>query len=185
MIDLSTYNNDGYNAGPIFRRAAWYVISRLFFETRFPWPQAVKKSLLILFACRISPGLVIKPAVKIKHPWLLTCGAHCWIGERVWIDNLCAVSLGDNVVLSQGAYLLTGNHNYKKRSFDLVLNPIEIKSGAWIAAKSFVCPGVTIGEYAVLTAGSVATQSLDAYSIYSGNPATFKRKREFTDEPSE
>jgi len=145
----------------------------------------MKRSLLTLFGSRISPGLVIKPAVKIKYPWFLTCGAHCWIGERVWIDNLCAVTLGDHVVLSQGAYLLTGNHNYKKRSFDLVLDPIEIKSGAWIAAKSIVCPGVTVGEYTVLTTGSVATQSLDAHAIYSGNPATFKRKREFTDEPGD
>lgn len=180
MIDLSTYNNSDYDPGSFFRRAAWYVTSRLFFETRFPWPQVLKRSLLTLFGCRPGDGLVIKPAVKIKYPWFLTIGAHCWIGEGVWIDNLCGVTLADQVVLSQGAYLLSGNHDYKKPSFDLILNPIEIKSGVWIAAKSIVCPGVMAGECAVLTAGSVATKPLDAYSIYSGNPATFKRKRELS-----
>ena len=185
MIDLTSYTTKDYDPGPFFRRAVWYVVSRLFLETRFPWPNVLKRMILIQFGCRISDGLVIKPRVKIKYPWYLSIGAHCWIGEGVWIDNLCEVTLGDQVVLSQGAYLLTGNHDYKKRSFDLILDPIEIKSGAWIAAKSIVCPGVTVEEYAVLTVGSVATQSLDAHSIYSGNPATFKRKREFSDEPGD
>ncbi len=178
MIDLSAYQNSDYDPGPFFRRATWYVTSWLFFETRLPWPRILKKSLLTVFGCRPGEGFVIKPGVKIKHPWLLTIGAHCWIGEGVWIDNLCEVTLGDQVVLSQGAYLLTGNHNYKKPSFDLILGSIEIKSGAWIAAKSIVCPGVVVGQCAVLTAGSVATQALDAHSIYTGNPATFKRQRE-------
>lgn len=177
MIDLSTYDNQHYDPGPLPRRMFWYVVSRLFFETRLPWPYSIKRSLLSLFGCRLRDGLIIKPDVKIKYPWFLDIGAHCWIGEGVWIDNLCQVTLGDHVVLSQGAYLVTGNHDYKKSSFDLMLDPIEIKSGTWIAAKSIVCPGVTIGECAVLTAGSVATQSLAPHGIHSGNPATLKRKR--------
>ncbi len=182
MIDLSTYNNNNYNAGSLPRRALWYIVSLIFFETRIPWAYTLKRTLLSLFGCHLRDGLIIKPNVKIKYPWFLSIGADCWIGEGVWIDNLCDVSLGDQVVLSQGAYLLTGNHDYKKRSFDLILDPIEIKSGAWIAAKSIICPGIIVGECAVLTAGSVATKPLESHSIYSGNPATFKRKREFTDE---
>lgn len=185
MIDLSSYNNNDYNPGSLYRRACWYIVSLVFFETRIPWPYGLKSFLLTLFGCRLRDGLIIKPKVKIKYPWFLSIGAHCWIGEGVWIDNLCAVTLGDQVVLSQDAFLLTGNHDYKKHSFDLILDPIEINSGAWIAAKSIVCPGVIVGECAVLTVGSVANTSLDKDSIYSGNPAVFKRKRKFTDEPDD
>ena len=185
MIDLNSYNTNTSAPGSFFRRASWYIISLIFFETRIPWPYALKRTLLSLFGCQLRDGLIIKPKVKIKYPWFLSVGSNCWIGEEVWIDNLCAVTLGDEVVLSQGAYLLTGNHDSKKRSFDLMLDPLEIKSGAWIAAKSIVCPGVSIGEYAVLIMGSVASKSLDKHSVYSGNPATFKRKRDLSDEPSD
>ncbi|MCF6313098.1 MAG: WcaF family extracellular polysaccharide biosynthesis acetyltransferase [Verrucomicrobiales bacterium] len=174
MIDLSTYNKQNYDPGPLPRRIAWYVVSLLFFETRLPWPYSLKRTLLSLFGCTLRDGLIIKPKVKIKYPWFLDIGAHCWIGEGVWIDNLCQVTLGDHVVLSQGAYLVTGNHDHKKESFDLILAPIEVQSGAWITAKSIVCPGVTIGENSILTCGSVATHSLAANHTYSGNPATPK-----------
>jgi putative colanic acid biosynthesis acetyltransferase WcaF len=47
----------------------------------------------------------------------------------VWIDNLDDVSIADNVCISQGALLLSGNHNYKKQIFDLayeyLFNKIE------------------------------------------------------------
>jgi putative colanic acid biosynthesis acetyltransferase WcaF len=185
VIDLTSYNTNHYDPGPLWRRASWYIVSLLFFETRLPWPYALKRILLSLFGCQLRDGLIIKPDVKIKYPWFLSIGAHCWIGDGVCIDNFCSVTLGDQVVISQGAYLLTGNHDYKKRNFDLILDPIEIKSGVWIAAKSIVCPGVSIGEYAVLMMGSVASKSLDKHSVYSGNPATFKRKRELSDEPSD
>ena len=67
--------------------------------------------------------------------------------------------------------LLCGNHNYKRATFDLVLEPIIIESGAWLGAKTIICPGVTIGSHSVLTAGSVATKDLESFAIYKGNPA--------------
>ena len=99
------------------------------------------------------------------------------IGENVWIDNLVQVTIGTNVCISQGAMLLCGNHNYKLPTFDLIVKPIIIENGAWVGAKSTVCPGVTLHTHAVLGVGSVANHDLDAYSIYQGNPAIKIRKR--------
>jgi acetyltransferase-like isoleucine patch superfamily enzyme len=59
----------------------------------------------------------IKPSVNIKYPWLLEVGDHVWIGEEVWIDNLAKVRIGSNVCISQGAMLLTGNHDFTKSTF--------------------------------------------------------------------
>lgn len=98
-------------------------------------------------------------------------GDHCWIGEEAWIDNLGMVRIGNNVCVSQGAFILTGNHDFTKPGFDLMVKPITIEDGAWIGAKSVVCPGVTINENAVLTTGSVANGNLEAGGIYRGNPA--------------
>ena len=130
-----------------------------------------------MFGAKIGQAVVIKPDVNIKYPWFLAIGNDCWIGEGVWIDNLAQVTIGSNVVLSQGAYLLTGSHDYKKEAFDLILGKIVLEDGVWIGAKATVCPSVTCKSHSVLAVGSTATRDLEAYSIYQGNPAIKKRER--------
>ncbi len=176
--DLSVYNNYPYHpGGSAFKRLLWYYVNVVFFKSSwFPF-YGLKTGLLSLFGAKIGTGVTIKPCVNIKYPWLLNIGNNVWIGEDVWIDNLVMVNVGDNVCISQGALLLTGNHNYKKTSFDLLTGNITLKDGAWIGAKAIVNQGVTIGSHAVLTSGSVATKNLDAYSIYQGNPAVKVRDR--------
>ena len=56
-------------------------------------------------------------------------------------------------------------------TFQLTASPITIGAGAWIAAEAFVGPGVEVGEGAVLGARGVAFRSLEAWTVYGGNPA--------------
>jgi putative colanic acid biosynthesis acetyltransferase WcaF len=119
----------------------------------------------------------MKTGVKIKFPWRLTIGNHVWIGEDTWIDNLANVTIENHVCLSQGVYLCTGNHNWNHPNFQLIPAPIYIQEGSWIAAKSVIGPGVTIGKGAVLALGSVTGRSLEANIVYSGNPAEPIKKR--------
>ncbi len=177
QTDLSSFNNAWYNPGNPVKRGLWYVCNILFFTNRwFPF-SSVKKGILKLFGAKIGKGVVIKPHVNIKYPWKLSIGDYTWIGEGVWIDNLAMVNIGKNCCLSQGAFLLCGNHDYKKSSFDLIVGEIHLEDGAWIGAKSIVCPGVRVGSHAVLSVNSVATKDLLPYSVYSGNPAVFVRER--------
>ena len=176
-VDLSKYNNDWYKPGNPLRRVLWYMVNRLIFKSAFVPFYGLKRSLLRLFGARIGKGVVIKPGVSIKYPWLLSIGDHSWIGEQVWIDNLAEVSIGRNVCISQGAMLLCGNHDYTKVAFDLMLWPIEIQDGVWIGAKAIVGPGSTCRSHAVLTAGSVCSGVLKAFTIYQGNPAVAIKQR--------
>ncbi|MUU77880.1 WcaF family extracellular polysaccharide biosynthesis acetyltransferase [Winogradskyella endarachnes] len=169
--DLSKYDNSWYNPGSKVKRLLWYYISWLFFEGGWNISSGLKVFWLRRFGAQIGKGVVIKPKVTIKYPWKLSIGNHCWIGESVWIDNLDQVTLEDNVCISQGALLLCGNHNYKVSGFDLFVKPILLKEGSWVGAKSNVAPGVIFESHAVLSLGSVATSNLEAYGIYSGNPA--------------
>ena len=169
--DLSTYNNKWYKPGSHLKRFLWYFINELFLKNRYNPSSSIKLFWLKCFGAKIGNGVVIKPSVNIKYPWNLKIGNHCWIGEEVWIDNLDEVTIGDHVCLSQGAFLICGNHNYKSTAFDLIVKPIHIESGAWIGSKSIVGPGVTVGSHAVLSLGSVASNNLDSFSIYRGNPA--------------
>ncbi|MFI5150098.1 MAG: putative colanic acid biosynthesis acetyltransferase [Bacteroidia bacterium] len=177
--DLSAYNNSWYNPGAgILKRTLWYCVNACFFTGWFPF-NAVKVFLLRLFGARIGKGLVIKPRVNIKYPWKLELGDHVWIGEHVWIDNLDLVKIGNHCCLSQGAFILCGNHNYKKKNFDLMVSAVTLEAGVWIGAKATVCPGVTAFSHAVLTAGSVASKDLEAWYIYQGNPAQKVKQRAF------
>ncbi len=176
--DLSRFDNSWYLPGAgIIKRILWYIINVLFFLN--PWNpiSSLKVLLLKLFGAKIGKGVVIKPSVNIKYPWRLKIGNFVWIGEKAWIDNLANIEIGDNVSISQGAMLLCGNHNYKKSTFDLIIGEITLEEGVWIGAKSIVTPGVICKSHSVLAVNSVATKNLEAYTIYSGNPAVKIRQR--------
>lgn len=180
--DLSKYDNSWYQPGGWLKRLAWHLAGRVFINTYFPFPTVLKVLVLKLFGAKIAANVMIKPKVNIKYPWFLTIEKNAWIGEKVWIDNLTDVNIGENCCLSQGAMLLTGNHDYKSAGFGLRVAAIVLEEGVWIGAKAVVCPGVTCASHAVLAVGSVATKKLGAYGIYSGNPAQFIRNREMADE---
>jgi putative colanic acid biosynthesis acetyltransferase WcaF len=176
--DLSSFNNSWYKPGGTkIKRIFWYYTNILFFLN--PWNpfSSLKKTILKLYGANIGKGFVIKPAVNIKYPWKLKIGDFVWIGENVWIDNLDNVEIGNNVSISQGAVLLCGNHNYKKSTFDLITGKIILEDGVWIGARSIVTPGILCKSHSVLSVNSVATQNLEAYTIYQGNPAVDIRKR--------
>lgn len=176
--ELSRYDNTWYNpGGSSFKRFIWYFANILFIKNHWNPVNSIKVSVLRFFGAKIGKGVVIKPGVNVKYPWLLTIGDYSWIGEDVWIDNLAQVTIGADCCISQGTLLLTGNHNYKLPTFDLMVKPIVIEDGAWVGAKCIVCPGVTVGSHAVLTVGTIATKSISGFGVYQGNPATMKTLR--------
>ena len=176
--DLSLYNNESYRPGAgRVKRAAWFIINVCFFLNPLIPFYGIKVFLLRLFGARVGRGVVIKPSVNIKYPWNLIVGDHVWIGEKAWIDNLAKVSIGGHVCISQGAMLICGNHDFSKRTFDLMTGEICLEDGAWIGAGAMVGPGVKVGSHAVLSLGSAATADLQPYTIYRGNPAEIIKKR--------
>jgi len=156
----------------------WYYINCIFFISPLLPVNKVKILLLKLFGAKIGKGLIIKPGVNIKYPWLLEIGDNVWIGERVWIDNLGKLKIGNNVCISQGAMLLFGNHDYKKSTFDLIVKDIVLEDGVWIGAMAVVCPGVTMHSHSIAAVCSVVTKDTDAFTIYQGNPAVPVRERQ-------
>jgi putative colanic acid biosynthesis acetyltransferase WcaF len=178
LQQLNSYNNSWYNpGGGFFKRTLWYFTNAVFFKTFFP-VNSIKIFLLRFYGAKIGKGVVVKPYVNIKYPWLLSIGHDVWIGEEVWIDNLAQVTIGNNVCISQGAMLLCGNHDYKLSTFDLIVKEIILENASWIGAKSIVCPGVIVGEGTILTVGSIANFHLKPNKIYKGNPAVIVRDRE-------
>ncbi len=172
MQNLKLYNNDWYNTGAGFvKRTLWYYINVLIFNHGlFPF-NGLKIKILRIFGAKIGQSVIIKPSVNIKYPWFLHIGNDTWIGEKVWIDNLIEVRIGNNCCISQGAMLLTGNHNFKSENFDLITKSIIIEDHVWIGAKALVGPGVICAQNSILSMASVASKDLEKNTIYRGNPA--------------
>ena len=178
QTDLSIYNNAPFNpGGNALKRLLWFYVNALFLKTSLVPSSRFRVFLLRCFGASVGKRVTIKPGVSVKYPWHLTIGHDTWIGENVWIDCLVPVVIGSNVCLSQGAFLLTGSHNYKKVAFNLITDVLVLEDGVWIGAGAMVTPGVTAASHAVLTSGSVATKNMEAYSIYQGNPAVKTRDR--------
>jgi putative colanic acid biosynthesis acetyltransferase WcaF len=133
---------------------------------------------LRLFGARIGRNAVLRPGLRVKYPWRLSVGTHCWLGEDVWLDNVGRITLGDHVCISQGAYLCTGNHDWSFPDFRLIVEDITLLGGSWVGAHSLIAPGVTLYEGAVASFGSVVVRDIPAFEIHSGNPATFVRLRQ-------
>jgi len=102
------------------------------------------------------------------------------IGKNVilndaFLDTNGEIFIGDNVFFGHGVKILTGYHDYMelgfKRQTAIYNKSVVIKDGVWVASFSIILPGVTIGENAVVGAGSVVTKDVAANAVVVGNPA--------------
>lgn len=120
------------------------------------------------------PGLTIwlnrRRGVKI--------GKHVYIGPRVFIDGAYPhlVSIEDYVSIGMNTMIFTHSNptcslKLKKEIYPRQVAPTMIKQGAWITPGCIILAGVTIGENAVIGAGSVVTRDVEPFTVVAGNPA--------------
>jgi len=181
-MQLDRYTLGAYSPGaPYWKQLLWYFLGSPLVQSYWLPVSALKVLILRQFGAQIGQSVRIKPGVRIKFPWRLTIGNYVWIGEDAWIDNLASVTIEDHVCISQGVYLCTGNHDWSHPHFQLITSAIHLEASCWIAARSIIGPGVTVGQGAVLAMGSVAGRSLEPMLIYAGNPAQPIKARQLQD----
>jgi len=165
------------------RRALWIFACTLLFR---PTPKRLgnrwRLFVLRCFGATIEGSPLILPSVRILQPWLLTMGGGGALGDQAEIYNYGRITIGENTVISQQAYLCTGTHDFRDPLFPLIWKPITIGSRCWVAARAFVMPGVTIGEGTVVGACSLVNKDLPPWTICSGNPCVVLKVRSMKDE---
>jgi putative colanic acid biosynthesis acetyltransferase WcaF len=168
-------NNTPFEGASLFRRNR---LARLTWQLEYtllmrPTPplHSWRCWLLRCFGACIAPGCHIYSDARIWAPWNLEMAAKACLGPRVICYSMAPVVLGERVVVSQGAHLCTGSHNYTLASFPLYTKPISIGADAWIRTEAFVGPGVQIGAGAVMCARAVVIRSQPAGMGCAGNPA--------------
>lgn len=177
-VKLGDFKPDGFDRGAgKLKEMAWYLTKVAFFLSALPYPNVFKVMLLKLFGAKVGKGLIIKPRVNIHFPWKLEIGENVWIGEEAFILNFEKVIIGNNVCISQRAFLCGGNHDFRNPAMPYRNGPITLQDGVWVGACCFIAPGVNIGTDTVVAATSVVTGSLAANGIFRGNPAIFIKPR--------
>lgn len=183
-VRLSEAHNAGYEPGrPFLVRALWQLVEAALLLNPAVTSYRLKRGVLRAFGARIGQRVIIKPNVHIKYPWRLTTGDDVWLGERAWLDNRADVVIENDVCISQGAYICTGNHDWADGRMPLRVAPVTIKCGSWLGAFSRIAPGVTIAQESIVTLGAVVFEDTEVRGVYRGNPATHVGVRRFAGRP--
>ena len=180
---MQGYNTDTFT-GPSFSvqnrvlRLCWSVIYIFLFRFSPKPMHRWRAFLLRCFGARIGKGVHVYPGVKIWAPWNLELDDHCGIANGVNLYSQGKIKIGFRTVVSQGAHLVTGTHDYTVPGFPLLTKPIVVKDHVWIATEAFIHPGVTIGEGAVIGARSVVSKNMPDWMVCTGHPCLPLKPRE-------
>lgn len=163
------YSEEEYGQVSLLRVIKQFLVNiyRKRLEKMMDWP------ILQSFNPRkIRPILMRKMGCKV--------GKECFIGDYVRIDTGHAdmITLEDHVSVASGTRLLCHQRDFSYyrvgddyMKLGYIIKPIVLKKGCLVGMESFVMPGVTIGEGAIIGAGSLVTKDIPAWTVAAGRPA--------------
>lgn len=123
--------------------------------------------------------------VYLNHPQNIEIGDYVSIRSDVQLYGLGGIKIGKGSILAHGVEILSANHNYNSKDlkslpFDERWDKRQVVVGkyVWIGANVMILPGVTIGEGAVIAAGSVVVKDVEDMAVVGGNPAKLIKYRD-------
>jgi acetyltransferase-like isoleucine patch superfamily enzyme len=144
-------------------------------------PLALRYVLLRSLAASCGDNVAVYAGVHLHNPSELRIGSNVKIGEMGFLGAAGTITIGDDVSIAHGCSLLTETHDLEAagpiRDTPLGTAPIVLQRGSLLGAGCRVLAGVTIGEHAMIGAGSVVTTDVPPYAIAAGVPARVIRYR--------
>ena len=136
----------------------------------------------ILLPYQKGINVTIWDNVQIDSPSKLIIGNNVSVNRGCILHAGGEIEIGNDVLIGPGVIIYSQNHSYRDLSKKIInqgynTKKVNIDSNVWIAANAIILPGVTIGEGAVVAAGSVVTKDVEPNTIVGGNPAIFIKIR--------
>lgn len=122
----------------------------------------------------VGNGAVIRPPFHCDYGFNISLGAGVFLNFNCVILDVVAVTIGDRTQIGPGVQILAADHprDAAGRASGLEFGrPIRIGRNVWIGGGAIILPGVTIGDDALIGAGSVVTRDVPAGATAFGNPA--------------
>ena len=158
-------------------RVLWSIVYLLFFRLS-PKPfHRWRSFLLTCFGAKMGNSVHVYPGAKIWAPWNLVIADEAAVANGAILYSQGKIIIGQRAVISQGAHLCAGTHDYNLPDFPLYTMPIIIGDYAWVAAEAFIHPGVTVAEGCVIGARSVVTKNMPAWMVCAGHPCKILKER--------
>jgi putative colanic acid biosynthesis acetyltransferase WcaF len=170
MDNQGTYVGTNFSLSNRIGRVIWAVVDVLFFKLSPKPLHAWRSFLLRAFGAKIGRKVHVYPGAKIWAPWNLEMGDASAVANGAILYTQGKIIIGKNVVISQGAHLCAGTHDYNLPDFPLITRPIIVLDYAWVAAEAFIHPGITIGTGSVVGARSVVTKDTPEWMVCAGHP---------------
>ncbi|WP_322981961.1 acyltransferase [Pseudomonas sp. C11] len=149
---------------------------------RFRFLNILKSSYLRLLGAKVGCRVVYYSGVWIFTGRNFIVGDDVDFAKDVLVTTEGGVSIGDRVLIGYRSQILSSNHNVPAlpgRIFDAghKKSPVCIENDVWIGANCIILPGVTIGEGAVVAAGSVVSRNVPSFTYVAGVPARVIKDR--------
>lgn len=143
-----------------------------------PWQPSsrLRASVLRLFGAQVGSGVILRPRLRVRFPWKLSIGDRSWVGEDVWLHNQDRLTIGSDVVVSQGTFITTGSHAHR-RDMALITRPVVIEDGAWVTARCIVLGGSRIRTSALVSPGTVVSGEVPEATVFGQPSGTVVRPR--------
>lgn len=140
----------------------------------------MRRSLLAEAFAFVGEGVVVRPPFHCDYGYNISLGDGVFMNFNCVILDVVAVEIGANTQIGPGVQILAADHprDPALRAEGLEMGrPIRIGCNVWIGGGVIILPGVTIGNDAVIGAGSVVTHDVPAGATAMGNPARLKASR--------
>ena len=179
-LDLKNYKNR-HSLKSKIGRVVWNVVWLLLFRPTpnrlriFNWWRAF---LLRCFGAKIGKGCAIFNSCEVWQPWNLKMGDYATLSEKVICYTVDKIKIGCQTTISRDVFLCCASHDVASPIMELIYAPIVIGDNCWVAARSVIMPGRSVGDGAVIAAGAVVTKDVEPWTVVGGNPARFIKKRE-------
>lgn len=139
---------------------------------------AERRGVLLELLGHLGEGSEIRPPLRCDYGYRIRVGARTFINYGLVALDVAMISIGDDVQIGPNVQLLTPTHPVDadvRRAKWEAAEPISIGDNVWLGGGVIVLPGITIGENAVVGAGSVVTRPLPSSVVAAGNPAGIVR----------
>lgn len=156
---------------------------------------------------KIGKNVILEKGIKVFHPENISIGDNVyighnaiikgyyinemkignnsWIGQNVFLHSGGGLEIEDSVGIGPGTIIITHYHQEEELEKPIleceqIFKKVTIEKGCDIGVGSVILPGIKIGKFSIVGAGSVVTRDVKSFSIVAGNPAKLLRTRKAT-----